>query len=168
VAGDRIDGIASGKEFILDGKSFKESPGGKDMLSTFDESIDGSIGGLKKATEEVLGTARRVPLFEFRDLDTLPTKDWEDFMKRADEAVEKLHQEFANAPPKRRSIPIPASCTPNQPALPNRPDTPNRPATPNRPPTPNRPAAPNRPATPKRPATLKPPTSPRRPARPRA
>ncbi|KAH7304317.1 hypothetical protein B0I35DRAFT_414600 [Stachybotrys elegans] len=161
---DWIDGIGAGKGFALSGNTIRESRGGKDMLSALDEAIDGSIGGLKRATEEVLGTARRVPLFEFRQLDSVFTSQWENFMQRADNAVAKLHRDFANAPRKRSMVPIPASCFPKTPATPNRPaNPPSRPAAP-----PTRPAAPpSRPATrPGRPAA--PPADPRRPGRPRA
>ncbi|KAI0388673.1 hypothetical protein F5Y17DRAFT_470265 [Xylariaceae sp. FL0594] len=62
-----IDGIGAGS-------------GGKDALSVFDESIDGSIGGLGTVTENMFNSQRAVPIFEFRDLPTYFTKDLESFI----------------------------------------------------------------------------------------
>ncbi|RDL32656.1 Uncharacterized protein BP5553_09112 [Venustampulla echinocandica] len=84
--------------------------GAKDALSVFDESIDGSIGGLKTATEKMYNSQRSVPLFEFRDLiDTHSTTEFEIFMGRVDTAVQALHRTFAN-PPQRKKRDVPASC----------------------------------------------------------
>lgn len=70
-----------------------------DGLSEFDTSIDGSIGGLKTATEHVYNTQRAVPLFEFRDLVHYPTtSEFGSFMAQADEAIQALHKKFATAP----------------------------------------------------------------------
>lgn len=70
-----------------------------DGLSDFDTSIDGSIGGLKTATEHVFNTQRAVPLFEFRDLVHYPTtSQFESFMSDADSAIQELHKKFATAP----------------------------------------------------------------------
>ena len=82
------------------------------MLSSLDETVDSSIGGLKKATEEVLDTYHKVPLFGFRNLNQIRTSEWENFMKRIDESVQTIHQKFANAPAKKRSLPIPDHCFP--------------------------------------------------------
>ncbi|TGJ86907.1 hypothetical protein E0Z10_g1918 [Xylaria hypoxylon] len=95
-----IDGIGSGSS-------------GKDALSVFDESIDGSIGGLGRATENIYNSQRAVPLFEFRDLPNYPlTKDFESFMGDVDAAVQALHETFANAP-QRKKRDVPASCYAN-------------------------------------------------------
>lgn len=83
--------------------------GDKDALSVFDESNDGSVGGLKTATEKMFESQRSVPLFEFRDLKTIETSGFEDFMKDADTAVKTLHRTFANAP-QRKKRDIPARC----------------------------------------------------------
>ncbi|KAH6675112.1 hypothetical protein B0J14DRAFT_637790 [Halenospora varia] len=84
--------------------------GAKDALSVFDESIDGSIGGLNTATEKMYNSQRSVPLFEFRDLYGTPkTTDFEKFMGDVDTAVQALHKTFANAP-QRKKRDVPASC----------------------------------------------------------
>ncbi|KAI4231791.1 MAG: hypothetical protein LQ349_005388 [Xanthoria aureola] len=104
-----------------------------DLLSKFDESIDGSIGGLGSKTEKMFNSQRSVPLFEFRDLaecttaDTPDTIGIETFMSRVDGAIQELHKNFANAPKGKRDIPT--SCTlPNGPAetteIPSSPPTP--------------------------------------------
>ncbi|ROW13591.1 hypothetical protein VPNG_04610 [Cytospora leucostoma] len=81
-----IDGISAGTA-------------AKDQLSVFDESIDGSIGGLKSATEKVFNTQRQVPLFEFRDLVEMPiTSGFQKFMADVDEDVQRLHKTYATAP----------------------------------------------------------------------
>lgn len=85
--------------------------GDKDALSVFDESIDGSIGGLKSTTEKMHNSQRSVPLFEFRDLYGSPkTTDFEKFMGDVDTAIQDLHKTFANAPSKRKKRDVPPSC----------------------------------------------------------
>lgn len=96
-----------------------------DLLSKFDQSIDGSIGGLGDQMEKMFNSQRSVPLFEFRDLDNIRTSKFEQFMTDVDSAVQKLHNHFADAPKKlklRRDAP--ASCT--LPAAPG-PTSPNNP-----------------------------------------
>jgi hypothetical protein len=94
---DRIQGIGT-------------ETGAKDALSVFDESIDGSIGGLNTATEKMYNSQRPVPLFEFRDLYSSPkATDFEKFMGDVDAAVQALHKTFANAP-QRKKRDVPASC----------------------------------------------------------
>lgn len=81
-----------------------------DLLSKFDQSIDGSIGGLGTSLEKMFNSQRAVPLIEFRDLADVQTKDIEQFMKNVDAAVQKLHGDFANAPTKRKRD-VPDYCT---------------------------------------------------------
>ncbi|KAH8645958.1 hypothetical protein BGZ60DRAFT_554916 [Tricladium varicosporioides] len=84
--------------------------GDKDALSIFDESIDGSIGGLGTTTERMYNSERSVPLFEFRDLCGTPkTTGLEELMDKVDTAIQALHQTFANAP-QRKKRDIPTSC----------------------------------------------------------
>ena len=77
-----------------------------DMLSEFDKSIDGSIGGLGTSMENMFNSQRAAPLIEFRDLQDQKTSDFEQFMSNVDSAIQKLHADFANAPTKiKRDIP---------------------------------------------------------------
>ena len=80
-----------------------------DALSDFDRSIDASIGGLTTKMEKMYNSQRSVPLFEFRNLDTVPTSGVEKFMTNVDSAIQALHAKFANAPTKRKRE-APASC----------------------------------------------------------
>ena len=73
-----------------------------DALSDFDRSIDNSIGGLTTRMEKMYNSQRSVPLFEFRNLDTVPTSGVEQFMTNVDSAIQTLHAKFANAPTKRK------------------------------------------------------------------
>ena len=83
-----------------------------DLLTTFDQSIDSSIGGLGTQQEKMFNSQRSVPLFEFRDLLNIQVSGFEQFMKDVDAAVQKLHQDFANAPKQMRlKRDAPASCT---------------------------------------------------------
>ncbi|KAK2760243.1 hypothetical protein FQN54_002310 [Arachnomyces sp. PD_36] len=91
-----IEGIGSGT-------------GAKDALSVFDQSIDGSIGGLGTAMERMYNSERSVPLFEFRDLTYITTEGFEDFMNHADTAVQDLHNKINNAKQEVKRD-IPASC----------------------------------------------------------
>ncbi|KAK4690448.1 hypothetical protein P7C71_g6347, partial [Lecanoromycetidae sp. Uapishka_2] len=88
-----------------------------DLLSAFDKSIDGSIGGLGTQTEKMWNSQRSVPLFEFRDLLETPTSGFETFMDKVDTSIQALHRTFAN-PPQKRKRQVPASCivTANTPA----------------------------------------------------
>ena len=80
-----------------------------DALSDFDRSIDASIGGLTTKMEKMYNSDRSVPLFEFRNLDTITTSEVEQFMTDVDSAIQALHGKFANAPTKRKRD-APASC----------------------------------------------------------
>lgn len=71
---------------------------GVDMLKKADEEFDGQIGGLNDATEQVLGTRRAVPLFEFRDLGGSTAGDFEKFVDQAEQAIINYHRSYANAP----------------------------------------------------------------------
>lgn len=86
-----------------------ESPS-PDALSKFDESIDKSIGGLGEKMEKMYNSQRSVPLFEFRDLEIIDTTKIETFMKDADSEIQKLHNDFADAPRKRKRN-APTNCT---------------------------------------------------------
>lgn len=90
-------------------KSWIEGIGSnKDLLTAFDKSIDGSIGGLGSKTEKMYNSPRSVPLFEFRSLDSIVTETHMagkqkltgivDFMTAADKAVQDLHKTYKNAP----------------------------------------------------------------------
>jgi len=48
--------------------------------------------------EMMYNSQRYVPLFEFRDLNTIETSEFEDFMTKADAAIQDLHETYANAP----------------------------------------------------------------------
>lgn len=81
-----------------------------DALSKFDQSIDGSIGGLGDKMEKMYNSQRSVPLFEFRDLFDVPTSQIEDFMTKVDTAIQTLHKDFADSPKKRKRD-VPSNCT---------------------------------------------------------
>jgi len=72
-----------------------------DRLSE-DQLINGSIGGLKGALENVLNTNRAVPLFEFRRLPSVKTGDMKGCVDKAEKAVISYHE--ANAKPPARFI----------------------------------------------------------------
>lgn len=69
-----------------------------DLLTTFDQAIDGSIGGLGTTTEKMFDSERPVPLFEFRDLLDVTTSGIVAFMTNADQSIQKLHKDFATKP----------------------------------------------------------------------
>jgi hypothetical protein len=81
-------------------KDWIENLGKEDLLTKFDKTIDGSVGGLGSKMEKVLGTSRDVPLFEFRDLNWLATPDMANFVKDADAKLKELHQKYQKAPSK--------------------------------------------------------------------
>lgn len=70
----------------------------KDLLTKFDKTIDGSIGGLGSKMEKMYQGTRNVPLFEFRDLKDITTSGIEKFMIQVDTAVQDLHKKYKVAP----------------------------------------------------------------------
>ena len=68
----------------------RQSPS-PDLLTQMDRNIDGSIDGLGNRLEKAYNSDRLVPIFEFRDLNTVQTGDFEDFMTKVDQAVQDLH-----------------------------------------------------------------------------
>ncbi|KAL9033432.1 MAG: hypothetical protein Q9180_005946 [Flavoplaca navasiana] len=69
-----------------------------DSLSKADEVIDGSVGGLGQALENVLGTNRAVPLFEIRKLAGVRVANMEDKVTQAEQAIISYHHEYVNLP----------------------------------------------------------------------
>ncbi|KAL8883414.1 MAG: hypothetical protein Q9215_008245, partial [Flavoplaca cf. flavocitrina] len=69
-----------------------------DRLSEADKVIDGSVGGLGKAFENVLGTNRAVPLFEFRKPAGVRVANIEDKVTQAEQAIIDNHRKFGKAP----------------------------------------------------------------------
>lgn len=70
----------------------------KDLITEYDKTIDGSLGGLGSKMEKMYGSDREVPLFEFRDLSEIKTSQFESFMEAVDEEVQKLHKKYPHAP----------------------------------------------------------------------
>lgn len=69
-----------------------------DRLSEVDQVIDGSIGGLKDALENVIDTDRAVPLFEFRNLAGVKAGDMKDKVTKAEQAIIDYHHAMGNPP----------------------------------------------------------------------
>ncbi|KAF2809892.1 uncharacterized protein BDZ99DRAFT_570540 [Mytilinidion resinicola] len=80
------------KEWIQDIDQGSPSP---DLLTTFDQQYDGSIGGLGTQVEKMFNLDRTAPLFEFRDLVPQLTADFENFMGDVDSSIQALHKNFA-------------------------------------------------------------------------
>ncbi|KAL8996351.1 MAG: hypothetical protein Q9169_004117 [Polycauliona sp. 2 TL-2023] len=97
--GDRGPTVPEWIQSIQDGKK-------PNLLSEADKQYDGSIGGLKGALENVIGTDRAVPIFEFRNLaSTMPT-GMEKGVKGAKDALIEYHRKFGSSPTtfERRSL----------------------------------------------------------------
>ena len=75
-----------------------ESGPSPDKLTTIDQLIDGQIGGLNTALENVVGTTRAVPLFEFRDLDGIKASDFSPKVDLAEQEIIKYHNKYKTAP----------------------------------------------------------------------
>lgn len=69
-----------------------------DRLSEADRVIDGSIGGLGNALENILNTNRAVPLFEFRNLAGVKVANMKDIVTKAEQAVIDYHHALGNPP----------------------------------------------------------------------
>jgi len=80
---------------VQDGKS-------PDRLPEIDQVLDGSIGGLKDALENVFNTNRAVPLFEFRRLARVKVGDMADSVDKYEQAIIAYHK--ANTKPPARFL----------------------------------------------------------------
>lgn len=79
-------------------KKWIENLHAEDLLTTFDKTIDGSVGGLGSRMEKVMGTNRPAPLFEYRDLKEQQTTTMVDFAKDVDAKLKELHEKYRQAP----------------------------------------------------------------------
>ena len=90
-----------------------------DLLTAYDEGIDKSIGGFGTTMEKMYNSQRSVPLFEFRNLNTISTTSdpahnedgFESFATKADAAVQALHRQFANPPGRKLKRQASGSCS---------------------------------------------------------
>jgi hypothetical protein len=73
-----------------------------DLLSKYDESIDGSIGGQGIKMEKIYNSQRSAPLFGFRNLLERETSELEQVMKDVDSSIQTLHKDFADPPMKKK------------------------------------------------------------------
>ena len=72
-----------------------------DKLTVLDRQIDSQIGGLGTQPENVMGTTRAVPLFEFRDLAGVPAGKMPDTVSNAEKALVEYHKTYTT-PPQRK------------------------------------------------------------------
>lgn len=72
-----------------------------DALTILDRQIDGQIGGLGTALENVMGTTRAVPLFEFRDLSGVSAGRMPNAVSNAENALINYHKTYTT-PPQRK------------------------------------------------------------------
>ena len=72
-----------------------------DKLTVLDRQIDSQIGGLGTALENVMGTTRAVPLFEFRDIPGVPAGRMPNTVSDAEKALINYHKTYAT-PPQRK------------------------------------------------------------------
>lgn len=93
------DGSVEIKSWIEGIEARSPSP---DLLTEFDKTIDGSIGGFGTTTEKMYKSDRSVPIFEFRGLRLTKTSEFESFMDEVDTVVQKLHEKYADVPQKKR------------------------------------------------------------------
>ncbi|KAI9039209.1 uncharacterized protein KD926_009843 [Aspergillus affinis] len=70
-------------------------PKGEDLLAHADEVIDGQIGELKSAREELLNSKRIVPLFEFRDIGSAPSSHFQKVVDDIEDSLVTLHKKYS-------------------------------------------------------------------------
>lgn len=70
----------------------------RDMLAVMDNINDGQIGGLGSRMENVLGTSRLVPIFEFRDLTALTLEEAPEKVSLFEQIVIEYHRRMKKAP----------------------------------------------------------------------
>lgn len=73
-----------------------------DKLTTLDKLIDSSIGGLGTGVENVVGTTRGVPIFEFRNLNGVAASKFESTTTNVESELQKYHKKYQSPPTKRR------------------------------------------------------------------
>ncbi|CAD6576350.1 MAG: hypothetical protein ASARMPREDX12_007855 [Alectoria sarmentosa] len=72
-----------------------------DKLTQLDGLIDGQIGGLETALENIIDSTRAVPLFEFRNLDSVTAGQMQDTVSKAEQAVITYFNKY-KTPPQRK------------------------------------------------------------------
>ncbi|KAL8968709.1 MAG: hypothetical protein Q9183_002335 [Haloplaca sp. 2 TL-2023] len=75
-----------------------------DKLTTLDKLVDGQIGALGEALENIIDTTRAVPLFEYRDLGGYLTTQLEDKVTKAEQTIIDYHNQYKNPPQERKLI----------------------------------------------------------------
>ncbi|KAL8968353.1 MAG: hypothetical protein Q9183_002498 [Haloplaca sp. 2 TL-2023] len=75
-----------------------------DKFTELDRLVDGQIGGLGEALENVIDTNRAVPLFEFRNLRGLMPPGFENFVTEAEQALIDYHNKHKSPPQERKLI----------------------------------------------------------------
>lgn len=79
-----------------------------DKLTTLDKIVDGQIGGLGTLLENVVGTNRGVPLFEFRDLNSVQASRMQGLVADAENAVLSFHDQYKGSPQRQKHQQRPA------------------------------------------------------------
>ena len=74
-----------------------------DKLTKLDGLIDGQIGGLGTALENISGSKRAVPIFEYRDLSGITARQMQDTVSKAEQAVIDYFGKY-KTPPERKMI----------------------------------------------------------------
>jgi len=75
------------KEWLDDVQNEKQ-----DLLTNYDKLWDGSVGAFGNALENVLDTQREVPLFEFRNLDSVTAPKFRERVEQAEDEVISYHE----------------------------------------------------------------------------
>ena len=74
-----------------------------DKLTTLDKLIDGQIGGLGTALENVVGTTRAVPLFEFRNLKGVNAGAMQSTVHDVEQELITYHNKYKASPQRRKN-----------------------------------------------------------------
>ena len=74
-----------------------------DKLTILDQLIDGQVGGLGTALENVVGTTRAVPLFEFRDIGGYNAGQMQPTVSKAEQEIINYFNQF-KTPPSRKMV----------------------------------------------------------------
>ncbi|KAL8869501.1 MAG: hypothetical protein Q9174_004225 [Haloplaca sp. 1 TL-2023] len=81
-----------------------ENGASPDELTKLDRLVDGQIGGLGEALENVVDTSRAVPLFEFRNLGGKKPNEFQGFVTKAERALIDYHNQYKTPPQERKLI----------------------------------------------------------------
>lgn len=94
---DWMEGLNGKGEKLEEANKADGTTGAKDLMTYHDRWVDGQIGGLKGVKEHIYNNNNvQVPLFEFRDLGSLSSDNFQQEVEKAENEILKYHRKYHN------------------------------------------------------------------------